>query len=136
MTARYVPVPRDLSKVKSKVFLNLTKRQLICFGLAALVGIPCFFLFKFLSENISTSVMGMMIVMLPFFFFAMYQKNGQTLEVYLAHFIEYNFIRPKVRFYETDNLYDAIIREEKATKEVEKIVQDAIRHEKEKHSNT
>ena len=29
--AAYIPVPRDLTRVKTKVFLNLTKRQLICF---------------------------------------------------------------------------------------------------------
>ena len=36
----YVNVPNDLSKVKTKMALNLTKRQLICFGCAAAVGIP------------------------------------------------------------------------------------------------
>ena len=35
----YVNVPNDLSKVKTKMALNLTKRQLICFGCAAAVGI-------------------------------------------------------------------------------------------------
>lgn len=42
----YVPVPKDLTAVKSKVFLNLTKRQLICFGGGALIGVPLFFLLK------------------------------------------------------------------------------------------
>ena len=32
----YVPVPKDLTKVKTKVALNLTARQLICFGGGAL----------------------------------------------------------------------------------------------------
>ena len=36
----YVPVPKDLTKVKSKFLFNLTKRQVICFGLGALVGVP------------------------------------------------------------------------------------------------
>ena len=27
----YVPVPKDLTKVKTKVMFNLTKRQLVCF---------------------------------------------------------------------------------------------------------
>ena len=36
----YVNVPNDLSKVKTKMALNLTKRQLICFGCAAAVGVP------------------------------------------------------------------------------------------------
>lgn len=44
--AAYIPVPRDLTRVKSKVFFNLTKRQLICFGAAALIGVPFFFFLK------------------------------------------------------------------------------------------
>ena len=35
----YVPVPKDLTKVKTKVMFNLTKRQLICFGGGALLGV-------------------------------------------------------------------------------------------------
>lgn len=27
----FVPVPKDLNRVKTKVMFNLTKRQLICF---------------------------------------------------------------------------------------------------------
>ena len=45
----YVPVPKDLTAVKSKVFLNLTKRQLICFGGGALIGVPLFFLLSSIS---------------------------------------------------------------------------------------
>ena len=42
----YVNVPKDLTKVKTKVLFNLTKRQLICFGSGALIGVPLFFLLK------------------------------------------------------------------------------------------
>lgn len=35
----YVPVPKDLTQVKTKVALNLTKRQLIFFSMAAVVGV-------------------------------------------------------------------------------------------------
>ena len=40
----YVNVPNDLSKIKTKIAFNLTKRQLICFGGAALVGVPVYLL--------------------------------------------------------------------------------------------
>ena len=36
----FVSVPKDLTKVKNKIIFNLTKRQLICFGIAAAVGVP------------------------------------------------------------------------------------------------
>ena len=43
----YVPVPKDLSKVKTKVAFNLTKRQLVCLcGGVWLLGLPLFFLLK------------------------------------------------------------------------------------------
>ena len=64
----------------------------------------------------------MMVIMMPFFFFAMYEKNGQHLEVILGHFIEVVFIRPKVRPYKTDNLYSALEREKEAKKAIDEIV--------------
>ena len=42
----YVSVPKDLTKVKTKVAFNLTKRQLICFGSGALIGVPLFFFLR------------------------------------------------------------------------------------------
>ena len=129
--ASYIPVPRDLTKVKSKVAFNLTKRQLICFVIAAAIGVPTFFLLKKIG-NSTFAAMGMMIVMMPLFFFAMYEKNGQPLEVFLHHFIQATFIRPKVRLYQTDNYYAALMRQEKAEKEVEKIVSES---EKKRHRN-
>ena len=38
----YVPVPKDLSKIKTKLAFNLTKRQLVCFSSAAAVGLPAY----------------------------------------------------------------------------------------------
>ena len=40
----YVSVPKDLTKVKNKLVFNLTRRQLICFALAAAIGLPFYFL--------------------------------------------------------------------------------------------
>ena len=122
MAASYISVPRDLTKVKSKVMFNLTKRQLICFGMAAVIGVPSFFLLKSVTA-VNTAVMGMMVIMMPFFFLAMYEKNGQPLEVILGHMIQAIFVRPKVRPYVTDNYYSALERQNKAEMEVDRIVQ-------------
>ena len=119
--AAYIPVPRDLTRVKSKVFFNLTKRQLICFGTAALIGVPFFFLLKS-AGNVSLAVLGMIIIMLPLFFIAMYEKDGQPLEVIARHFIQAKFVRPKIRPYKTDNYYEVLIRQYQLEKEVERIV--------------
>ena len=119
--AAYIPVPRDLTRVKTKVFFNMTKRQLICFGSAALIGVPIFFLVKG-TGNVSLAALTMMIVLLPLFFLAMYEKDGQPLEVIAGHFIHAKFIRPKVRPYQTNNYYDALVRQYQLEKEVEQIV--------------
>lgn len=121
MAASYISVPRDLTKVKSKVFFNLTKRQLICFGTAVLLGVPSFFLMKS-AVAVNIAVMGMMVIMMPFFFLAMYERNGQPLEVILDHMVQARFKRPRIRPYKTDNRYAAIMKQAEAELEVEKIV--------------
>ena len=119
--AAYISVPRDLSKVKSKIFFNLTKRQLICFSIAAAVGVPLFFLVK-RGGNVSLAALTMIGVMLPFFFLAMYDKDGMPLEVILDHFFEAKLRRPKERPYVTNNYYSVLIRQYEAEKEVDEIV--------------
>ena len=119
--AAYISVPRDLTRVKSKVLFNLTKRQLICFGAAALIGVPSFFLIKKLG-NVSLAAMSMILIMMPLFLLAMYERDGQPLEVIAKHFIETRFIRPKIRPYQTANYYAILHRQAVAEKEVEEIV--------------
>ena len=122
--ASYISVPRDLSKVKTKVFFNLTKRQLLCFGGAAIIGVPAFFLLKS-TGNLSMAMMGMIVIMMPMFFLAMYEKDGQPLEVVLKHFIDAKFKRPKVRPYRTGNYYALLLKQYETQKEVERIVFEA-----------
>ena len=116
----YVTVPKDLTKIKSKMLFGLTKRQLVCFGSAALVGVPLFFLSKG-SMGTTSAALCMILVMLPFFLFAMYEKNGQPLEVFLGHLIQNKFIRPKVRIYQTNNLNSALVRQSQLEQEVKRI---------------
>ena len=117
----YVNVPKDLSKVKSKVLMNLTKRQLICFGGGALLGVPLFFLLK-RSVSTSTAAMAMMVVMLPAFLLAMYERNGQPLEAVLRNIIRVCFLRPKLRPYKTNNFYAVLERQYNLDQEVYRIV--------------
>lgn len=117
----YVPVPKDLSRIKTKVALNLTKRQIICFGAALIIGLPLFFLLKD-SAGTSLAAFVMILVMLPCFLIAMYEKHGQPLEVVAKNIIQTKFVRPKERPYQTENLYAVIERQRKLTKEVSAIV--------------
>ena len=107
--AAYISVPRDLTRVKSKVFFNLTKRQLVCFGTAALIGVPLFFVLRDSGGN-TAATLGMMAVMLPLFFLALYEQNGQPLEKLLAHYFRAQFFRPKIRPYRTNNTYALLMK--------------------------
>jgi len=117
----YVSIPKDLTVVKSKFLFGLTKRQTFCFGCAAAVGLPLFFL---LRGNVPTSAAAflMIIVMLPWFLFAMYEKHGMPLEKFLRCIIAVKFQRPKIRTYQTRNQYTVIGRQIKLYKEVGRIV--------------
>lgn len=108
----YVPVPKDLSKVKTKLVFNLTKRQLICFSLAAAVGTPTYLFSRAAIGNDGAALL-MIGVMLPFFFLAMYEKDGQPAEKVLRNIIRTRFFFPAKRPYRTENLYAVMAKEGK-----------------------
>ena len=100
----YVNVPEDLTKVKSKVVFNLTKRQLICLSIAVITGIPFYFLTRDYL-GVTNAATGMILLMIPAFMFGMYEKDGLPLEKVLMNMIVVLFIRPQIRRYKTDNVY-------------------------------
>ena len=117
----YVPVPKDLTKVETKVMFNLTRRQLVCFTAGALVGVPLFLWLREPAGN-SMAAMCMMLVMMPFFLLAMYEKHGQPLEKIVGNILKVAVIRPKQRPYQTNNFYAVLKRQEMLDKEVYDIV--------------
>ena len=120
----YVTVPKDLTKIKSKMLFGLTKRQLVCFGSAALAGVPLFFLSKG-SMGTTPAALCMILVMLPFFLFALYEKNGQAPEALLGHLIQCKFTRPKKRVYQTNNAYSALEKQAELERTVGRIASGA-----------
>ena len=112
-----VSVPKDLDSIKTKVAFNLTKRQLICFSLAAVTGVPLYFMTKdYLGTSAATLLM--VGVMLPFFFLAMYEKDGFPAEKILYFMIRQKILTPGIRPYRTENLYVKLEEIEKMKKEV------------------
>jgi hypothetical protein len=117
----FVTVPKDLTKVKSKMLFGLTKRQLVCFSGALFIGVPLFFL---LRGRVPTSAAALLMVfaMLPGLLLALYERHGQPLEVIAGQMIQAIFLRPKERPYQTNNLYAALMRQHQLEKEVKAIV--------------
>lgn len=103
----YVPVPKDLAKVKSKVAFNLTRRQIICFALAAAVAVPVYFLTRNLLGQTLASML-MVTLALPFFLLAMYERDGMPFEQIVRNMIRVKWLYPANRPYRTNNLFEWI----------------------------
>ena len=133
----YVSIPKDLTAVKTKFALGMTKRQIVCFGAAAVTGVPFFFLCK-LVMPVNAAALIMMIIMLPWFLFAMYEKNGQPLEKYLKYVIAVKYKNPMIRTYQTNNYYAALERQAELYKEVQRIANGEARafNKPKKNTNT
>ena len=117
----YVPVPKDLNAVKTKVMFNLTKRQIVCFGSGAVLGLPLFFLTKSRLGPSPAAIL-MVMVMVPFMLLAMYEKNGRPFEKIAGDMINVMFRRPKERPYITKNYYSLLEKQEQLDREVKRIV--------------
>ena len=95
----YVPIPKDLKKVRTKVAFNLTKRQLIGFTLAGLVGIPVYlFMRKFVANDIA--ILFLIASTLPIFFVTLFEKDGMSFEKYFKYIYLHKFYQPQKRIRE------------------------------------
>ena len=92
----YVQIPKDLSNVKTKVAFNLTKRQLIGFAVAGLIGIPTYLKTRNALGN-DLAVFLMLIITIPIFFVVFYEKDGLSSEKYLKYIYLHERHQPKVR---------------------------------------
>ena len=115
----FVSVPKDLNKVKTKLALNLTKRQLVCFPAAGLVGIPVYFLTKGVIGN-SAAVLLMIVLMFPFFFIGIFERDGRPAEKIICNMIKVRLLWPGKRPYKTENFYKIIQKEGEAFAEPKK----------------
>ena len=106
----FVTVPKDLTKVKTKVALNLTKRQLVCFGAAAVIGVPVYIFSRGAIGN-SAGALLMIAIMLPLFFMGIYEKDGMPAEVILRNMVRTRLVWPGIRPYKTENLYEILEKE-------------------------
>ena len=117
----YVTVPKDLNQNQEQGNVQPYQKTITLFGAAVAIGLPLFFLTKD-SAGTTTAALCMVLAMLPMFLLAMYEKNGQPLEVIIRQFVEVKFLRPKERPYQTNNFYTALARQERLDKEVRAIV--------------
>lgn len=113
-------VPRDLNNIKTKIALGLTRRQLICFGCAGAAGFP-FYYFSRHTIGIQAASLLMVGLMLPFFFLAMYEKDGFPAEKVLYFMLRQKFLTPGIRPYRSENVYRKLEHDDSLKEEVKNI---------------
>lgn len=104
--AHYIRVPKDLNDIKEKFILNLTKRQVICFGIGFIIGLPVFYVTKKYMD-ISNAVALMGISAAPAIICGVFKKNGVFFEKHIKFMYEF-LKKPRTRYYRSTNVYKAI----------------------------
>ena len=100
-----VDMVKDPTKVKSKFIGSFTKRQVVCYGLAALAGIPFYLVTKDVIGK-ETAALFMVAIMFPFIIASMYEKDGLPAERYFLGFFIWKFVRPVKRSYKKENRFE------------------------------
>jgi hypothetical protein len=100
-----VDMVKDPTKVKSKFIGSFTKRQVVCYGLAALIGIP-FYLVTKDAIGKETAALFMVALMFPYIIASMYEKDGLPAERYFYRFFLWKFVRPMKRSYKKENRFE------------------------------
>ena len=123
--AHYVQIPKDLNDIKEKFIMGFTKRQVICFGIGLVTGVPLFFLTRN-SLGTSGAIFAMGAVASPAVLCGLYRKNGVFLEKQAQYMREY-FTRPRKRYYKTINIFECIQRNIEYTR-IRKKLRDAEKY--------
>jgi hypothetical protein len=105
----FVKIPKDLSLIRQKFFLGLTKRQLICFGIGAAIGFPAFYIFNSML-GLQAGCFALGIGAGPAIFCGFFKKNGMHLEQAVKLMIAF-LRKPKERTYQSENSFEIISRQ-------------------------
>lgn len=92
-----VSIPKELKTIKSKLFLGLTKRQLIGFSIALAISLPVFFLLK--SFSIDIALYGLFFTACPAIFATIFTKDGMPAETWIKLYLEFKYLNPQKRYF-------------------------------------
>ena len=114
----HVDMVKDPTRVKSRFIGSFTKRQVVCYGIAALIGIPFYLLTKDVIGK-ETAALFMAMLMFPSIMASIYEKDGLPAEKYAARFVQWRFLRPMKRIYKKENRFERMERRKLMEMEVE-----------------
>ena len=106
----HIKIPSDLNRIKNKVAIGLSARQLICIGAGLAVAIPITLIARAAMElELNTSLTILMVTLAPFSMFAFFEKDGLFLEHFLRYRLRKMFFYPRRRLYKQKNRYNYMI---------------------------
>ncbi|MFT9076328.1 PrgI family protein [Ethanoligenens sp.] len=106
---RFVTIYKDISKIETKLIKNLTGRQIAFFGAGGVIGFTAFW-YSHATIGYNAAIYLMFAIVLPFGALALYKnkKTGRTLEKKIAILLRAKCIRPQIRTYHSENIYDSL----------------------------
>lgn len=107
--AHYVKIPKDLSLIKQKFILGLTKRQAVSFGIGSAMGFAAFYICNS-TIGFQAACFALGIFAAPAIFCGIYNKNGRHIEQVIKLMIEF-FRKPKERTYQSENSFSILSRQ-------------------------
>ncbi|MGG0259910.1 PrgI family protein [Bacillus mycoides] len=114
-----VSIPKELKNIKSKLFLGLTKRQLIGFSIALVISLPVFFLLK--SFSLDVALFGLFFTACPVIFATIFTKDGMSAETWMKLYIEYKYLNPQKRTFRVSKRNGKVAAERNMMNEKRKV---------------
>lgn len=114
-----VKINKDIRDYKTKLIFNLTGRQLLFTVLGLLTG---FIINSYCEQYIGSELASWLtiIVTIPLFAIGWINIQGMPAELFFKQFLMNEFIHPKKRLYQSDNVFN-YIEEQKKDKIIRKI---------------
>lgn len=104
--ALYVEVPKDFDEIKQKIVFGLTKRQLVCFGIAGVMGGLTFWA-TLDKLGMTGASYCLCFAAAPAALFGVYYHNGLYLEQKLK--LIFNFKNSRnIKTYQSENFYEKV----------------------------
>ncbi len=115
-----MPVPKDVRKFKTKVFMNFTMRQIIFLGIGGVLGATVKFgLGSMADDDISKEAVNylMMAVVAPFVACGYIDIQDMPIYIYVREILINKYFGNKRRPYRTENVYEPYAVQNKITYE-------------------
>lgn len=107
-----IRVPKEIRAYKEKIFFGMNLRQLICSIITLSINVPMYWYGrKYIGDEAISWIV--IITAMPLFCIGFFSYNGMNFEQFIVAFMQSEFLYPQKRKYESEDLYQILIHENK-----------------------